>query len=110
MKAKAPTTMATAAATVTAFCPVVNSEAKRFNPSRARLNSVLGTRAISELHVHDVGEGGNALVHEGHRDLRIERRLGGVDHGIGDAALAGGGLRLSRGGRVLALLDLVEGV
>ena len=48
MKAKAPTTTATAAATVTAFWPDVNSEAKRFTPSRARVNSVLGTMAISE--------------------------------------------------------------
>src|SRR5580700_11039760 len=104
MKAKAPTTTATAAATVTAFCPDVNSEAKRFIPSRARLNSVLGTRAISELHVHDVGEGGHALVDQGHRDLGVERRLGGVDHGVGHTALSGRRLRLGRGRRVLGLL------
>src|ERR1700690_945757 len=96
MKAKAPTTTAMAAATVTAFCPDVNSEANRFNPSRARVISLLGTRAISDLHVHDVGERGHALVDERHRDLRVEGRLRGLDHGVGHTALSGRRLRLRR--------------
>src|ERR1700722_10891420 len=110
MKAKAPMTRATAAAIVTAFCPEVNSEENRFRPSRARVNSVLGTRAMSELHVHDVGEGGDSFVHQGHRDLSLQRGLGGVDHGVGHAALTGRRLSLGRRSRGLTLLDLFDGV
>src|SRR5579859_5664232 len=98
------------AAMVTAFWPGVKPLANCWAWVRARSTMLVGTRAISERHVHDLGERVDRLV--GHRrgDLRGQRGLRRSDQGVGDVALAGGGLSRLGGGSGLDLLDLVDGV
>src|SRR3984957_18724229 len=104
-----PTTAARMAKMVTAFWPGVKPWANRRNPSRARVRSVKELLAISELQVHDVGERRDGPVGEGDGDLGGQRGLGRRDQGVGHAALPCCRQRLGLRGRVLGLLDLVEG-
>src|SRR5579871_6849239 len=98
------------AAMVTAFWPGVKPLENCWAWDRARSTTLEGTSAMSERHVHDLGERVDRLV--GHRggDLRGEGGLRRGDQGVGDVALTGGGLGRLGGGSALDLLDLVDGV